>query len=92
MAAAWLQMFGSLGSGSAQQALRPAPQRISLPACARTQTERDCEALRGELNKVAAHVAEQEAAMAEQRAAMSQLQGTIAESDQVRRGGHGGRC
>jgi hypothetical protein len=48
------------------------------------QAEKDCEALRAEINRVMAQAVEQEAAMSEQRAEVQQLQGVIAEEDQVR--------
>lgn len=51
------------------------------------QGDRDCEALRAELNRVAAQVREQEAAMEEHAAQISQLQGAIAEAEQVGREG-----
>lgn len=59
------------------------------PACIihPRQVERDCEALRSELNRVVAAAAAQEAAMGEQRAQISQLQGAIADADQA-----GGGC
>lgn len=47
------------------------------------QADKDCEALRAELNRVAAQVREQEAAMAEHAAQIAQLQGAIAEAEQV---------
>ncbi len=50
------------------------------------QAEKDCEALRAEIDRVHAQVAEQEAAMAEGRTQIQQLQGVIAEADQVRAG------
>ncbi|KAL4439847.1 hypothetical protein ABPG75_002848 [Micractinium tetrahymenae] len=48
------------------------------------KAEKDCEALRAEVNRVHVQVAEQEAAMAEGRAQIQQLQGVIAEADQAR--------
>lgn len=50
------------------------------------QADKDCEALRAELNRVAAQVREQEAAMAEHAAQIAQLQGAIAEAEQARAG------
>jgi hypothetical protein len=55
-----------------------------FPACLALQAEKDCEALRAEINRVAAAAAEQEAAMNSQRAEVRQLQNVIAEVDQVR--------
>ncbi|EFN51138.1 hypothetical protein CHLNCDRAFT_141344 [Chlorella variabilis] len=48
------------------------------------KAEKDCDALRAELNRVAAQVAESEGAAAAQRAEVKQLQGAIAEADQAR--------
>ncbi|KAL4853863.1 Cilia- and flagella-associated protein 58 [Chlorella vulgaris] len=48
------------------------------------KAEKDCEALRAEINRVAAAAAEQEAAMNSQRAEVRQLQNVIAEADQAR--------
>ena len=67
------------------------PALHSLPAQAHppwflpisVQAEKDCDALRAELNRVAAQVAESEGAAAAQRAEVKQLQGAIAEADQV---------
>lgn len=53
------------------------------------QAEKDCEALRAEINRVAVQVAEQETAMAEGRTQIKQLQGVIAEADQVGTRGRG---
>jgi peptidoglycan hydrolase CwlO-like protein len=47
------------------------------------QAERDCDALRAEVNRVAAATAEQESAMASQRAEMRQLQNDIEEAETV---------
>lgn len=58
-------------------------QRGLLVLSSSPQADRDCEALRAELNRVAAQVREQEAAMEEHAAQISQLQGAIAEAEQV---------
>ena len=65
---------------------RDAPLTISPPCCPLLPSEKaetECEALRAELNRVAASVTEREAAMAEGRAQITQLQVVIAEADQV---------
>ncbi len=47
------------------------------------QAEKDCDALRAEINRVAQQAQQQETAMAEKRAEIQQLQNVIAEADQV---------
>ena len=63
------------------------PTRCHLLACCHCcpfpQAEKDCDALRAEINRITAQAHEQEAALAEHSATISQLQGAVAEADQV---------
>lgn len=55
---------------------------VNMLRCA-VQAEKDCDALRGEINRITQQVHEHEAALTAHGATIQQLQNVIAEADQV---------